>query len=77
MLHFAFVRCCGWLRARLLAQHSNPIVRLRHYLEAKGWWSAEENAALMNEEKKIVLKALHTVRAHCYACSAISSRVSS
>ena len=37
---------------------SNPLKRLRAYLERKGWWSAEREAALIAEERKGVLAAL-------------------
>ena len=43
-------------------QRSNPIVRLRHYLQSKGWWSTEENNQLMAADKKLVLNALKRVR---------------
>lgn len=39
---------------------SNPLKRLRAFLERKGWWSAEREAALVAEERKGVLAALAT-----------------
>jgi 2-oxoisovalerate dehydrogenase E1 component alpha subunit len=37
---------------------SNPVVRLRTYLEGKGWWDEEKEAAMRASERKAVLKAM-------------------
>lgn len=37
---------------------SNPVRRLRRYLERRGWWDAEKDAALLQEERKGVLTAM-------------------
>lgn len=39
-------------------QNSNPILRLRLYLEARGWWDAARENAAIATEKKAVLAAL-------------------
>lgn len=46
---------CMWL------QNSNPVLRLRKYLEAKGWWSESQDKELIATEKKAVLLALKLV----------------
>jgi 2-oxoisovalerate dehydrogenase E1 component alpha subunit len=37
---------------------SNPIKRMKTYLENKGWWNAEAEASLVAEERRSVLAAL-------------------
>jgi 2-oxoisovalerate dehydrogenase E1 component alpha subunit len=37
---------------------SNPVKRLRAYLEKKGWWDAQKESSLQAEERKAVLTAL-------------------
>lgn len=39
-------------------ESSNPVNRLRAYLEAQGWWTGEEEEALRKTERKAVLKAM-------------------
>lgn len=37
---------------------SNPVKRLRRYMERRGWWDAEKEEALLAAEKKAVLTAM-------------------
>lgn len=39
-------------------EKSNPVMRLRKYLEAKGWWDEAQEKAAIAAEKKAVLAAL-------------------
>jgi hypothetical protein len=39
-------------------EKSNPVMRLRKYLEAKGWWDEAQEKAAVAAEKKEVLAAL-------------------
>ena len=41
-------------------ERSNPVRRLRRYLESRGWWDAEKEEALVAAERKAVLLALTT-----------------
>ena len=43
---------------QLWRTRSNPIKRLRAYLERKGWWDAEQEKALLQEERKAILTAV-------------------
>ena len=47
----------------------NPIVRFRLFLEARGWWTAEEEGALAKRLKDAVVAAYH-------ACTASHSHLS-
>ncbi|KAL7274312.1 hypothetical protein RUND412_002783 [Rhizina undulata] len=38
-------------------RRDNPITRMRKWLEAKSWWSAEEDTALRNQVRKEILQA--------------------
>ncbi len=40
------------------AQLDNPITRLRRYMEARGWWSPQEEEAFRKSVKKDVLKSI-------------------
>jgi 2-oxoisovalerate dehydrogenase E1 component alpha subunit len=44
-------------------ERGNPILRLRRYMEARGWWSDAEEAAAQREERKGVLAALAAAEA--------------
>ena len=38
---------------------SNPVLRLRRFLEANGWWSAADETALVSAEKSAMLKLIN------------------
>ena len=40
--------------------HSNPVRRLRRYLERRGWWDSEKEEALLLGERRDVLQAMAT-----------------
>ena len=40
------------------ADVDHPVKRLRRYMEAKGWWSEEQEEATLKEERKLMLEAL-------------------
>lgn len=39
---------------------TNPVLRLRRYLERRGWWDEEKEKAAIKQERKAVLEALTT-----------------
>lgn len=41
-------------------EHSNPVRRLRRYLERRNWWDAEKEEALLASERVGVLSAMAT-----------------
>ena len=42
-------------------EHDNPIKRLRMFMRARGWWSEDQEAALREELRGSVLRALERV----------------
>ena len=41
---------------------ASPLVRLRTFMEAKGWWDEDQEKAMRTSERKAVLKAMLAVR---------------
>lgn len=45
---------------KMWQDEQDPVDRFRKYMESKGWWNAEQDAALRDKERSAVLHAMET-----------------